>query len=163
MLEDLCNAIITYRAAGDQIVLMIELNKDITKDSVKQKFESIGLQECITEKHTATGMAPTYQQGSRPIDGIYLSPSLDISTGGYFPFKEVPTDHRFLWVKIEFEQCFGCNMPPLASIDSRRLKTDDPQCVKRFNANVSNVSMRHTNHTSMNMASILMLLHYRRN
>ena len=54
MLEDLGNAIMTYRAAGDQIVLMIDLNEDVTKDSVKQKFESIGLKECITEKHATT-------------------------------------------------------------------------------------------------------------
>ena len=42
------------------------------------------------------------------------------------------SDHRFIWGKILYTQCFGYKLPPLSSINARELKTDDPACKERF-------------------------------
>ena len=146
MMEDLAAAIQLFREAGDQIVLMIDLNEDVTKQQVKDTFENMGLKEAITDKHTHSGYVPTYQRGSNPIDGIYVSPTLQISTGGYFPFGAFPSDHRFLWVKIDFTSCFGYNMSPLISPAARRHKDDNPDCVRKFNAAYEEYIRKHNLH-----------------
>ena len=114
MVEDLCATITIYCDSGDQIILMIDLNENITSQNITDTFQQIGLREAITTKYGHTGTVPTYQRGQVPIDGIFLSPTLKISIGGYFPFHAFPTDHRFIWAKISFASCFGYRLPPFS-------------------------------------------------
>ena len=132
LLDDLCAAISLYKESGDQIVLMMDANEDVTSNHIKNTFQAIGPKEAITDRHSDTPNIPTYQRGSTPIDGIFLSSTLQLKTGGYLPFGAFPTDHRFIWTKIKFSNAFGYKMPPLVPPDARRLKTIDPDCVKRF-------------------------------
>ena len=132
MTEDLCAAIQQYRESGNQIALMIDMNADVTSTEIKSTFQLVGLQESITSKYIQSNKCPTYQQGTAPIDDIFLSPTLQLTSGGYFPFGAFPSDHWFIWAKLEFSTCFGYQMSPLCSIEARRLKTEDPKCVKKY-------------------------------
>lgn len=132
MLADLCTALKQYKDSGDQLIVMMDANEDVTDSEIQKRFKELGLIEAITSRHKDKGFVPTYQRGRVPIDGIFLSPTLKISEGGYFPFGEFPLDHRFLWIKIEFTNALGYQMPPLVSPEARRMKTDDPKCTKRF-------------------------------
>ena len=68
------------------------------------------MKEAITTKYKSTqGLVPTFQLGSVPIDGIFVSEVLDIIMGGYFPFGVSPLDHRVLWIKIKINSVFGHN------------------------------------------------------
>ena len=96
ILEDLCTYISQWRDLGSQIVLMIDLNENITSDTVTELFVNVGLVEAITNHHCDTGLVLTYQRVSHPIDGIYTSITLQISAGGYLPFGSIPSDHRLL-------------------------------------------------------------------
>ena len=61
------------------------------------KLFNLGLVEAIIVKHKAQwGLAATYQRGKDPIDGIYISPNLQILEGRYYPFGEAPSDYRAL-------------------------------------------------------------------
>ena len=62
---------------------MIDPNERIAPYTVKEIFENVVLTEAITHLHCATGMVQTYQRGSHPIDGIYISSTLQVSAGGY--------------------------------------------------------------------------------
>ena len=52
--------------------------------------------------------------------------------GGYLPFGEVSSDHRMLWIYIDFSDAFSYQMPPLEPPYAWRLKTENPACVKKF-------------------------------
>ena len=65
---------------------MIDFIKNITSDTVTDIFANIGLTEAIVHRHCDTGLVPTYQRGSHPIDGIYISRNVQVSDGGYLPF-----------------------------------------------------------------------------
>ena len=119
MIQDLCSDIQLWREAGDHIVLMMDANEDVTAEPLTEALQAVGLREVIIEAHSDSGIVPTYQRGSRPIDGIFLSPSLSITKGGYLPFGTAPTDHRPLWIQIKYEEALGYTMDPLSSPSAR--------------------------------------------
>ena len=121
MLEDLCKYTTQWREIGEYIFLMIELNKKIKSDTVTEIFASIGLMEDINHRHSATGMVPTYQSVSDPIDGIYTPSTIQVPTGSYLPFGIIPLYHRLLWLKIEFDYAFGATMNTLVPHTAHRL------------------------------------------
>ena len=96
MLEYLCTYISQWRELGDQVVLMIDLNDNITSDTVTELFANVGLTKAINSLHHATGLVPTYQRGSHPINGIYTSIALQVSAGGYLLFGIIPSYHCLL-------------------------------------------------------------------
>ena len=99
MIEYLCTDITQWRTLGYQILFMIEFNEKVTSDTVTELFASVGLPEAITHPHLATGLVPTYQRGSQPIDGIYNTRTINVSAGAYLQFGIIRSDHRLLWLK----------------------------------------------------------------
>ena len=110
-LEDLQQELLQSSAKGDQIILMGDFNEHIAKETIDTFCTAVNLREAITEKHQANqGYAPTHQKGRDPIDGIFISPTLHITQGGYLPFGEAPGDHRALWISIHYDLALGYNM-----------------------------------------------------
>lgn len=133
MLDDLEANILQWIAAGELIILMIDMNEDTSSTRIQERLLRIGLYDPIVTKYRTTqGTAPTQQRGSTPIDGIFISRSLNMETGGYMPFKAAPTDHRPIWIDIKFQDVFGYSMKELVPPQMRRLKHEDPRVVKRW-------------------------------
>jgi len=105
ILADLAKAIQQWQDEGNHILLLTDYNDDITSGPVNQWAGKLGLVEAVTWLNTAN-VPPTYQRGSRPIDGIFVAPQLlERATGGYFGFGEgIPSDHRAIWVELELPQ-----------------------------------------------------------
>ena len=61
ILEDLCTDISQWCELGNHIFLMIDLNENITSETVTEIFENGGLTEAITHRHHATGLICMYQ------------------------------------------------------------------------------------------------------
>ena len=61
-------------AEGDQIIVMINLNDDVTSSLAATKLNSIGLQECITSRHIDETPLRTYIKGTKPMDGMFFPP-----------------------------------------------------------------------------------------
>jgi hypothetical protein len=101
----------TWISQGDQLILMIDANEDIR--NFQRAFQPIGLREALLHRHGQNAPA-TFNGGSDPIDGIFVSPSIEILLGGYFEFGFCPhTDHRGLWIDIHYNMAFGHVMPPI--------------------------------------------------
>ena len=116
--EDLLVNVRMWLEAGDQIILTGDWNEDV--NAVQRKyFAPLGIREVLLEKY---GPAPnTFEFGSKPIDGIFMSSTLEIQQGGYLPFGEgVDSDHRSLWVDISYTDAFGHNTP-IPRMQARRL------------------------------------------
>ena len=128
--EDLLRAVQLWLQGGDQLILAGDWNEDV--NVVQRKyFSALGIREVLLEKY---GPAPnTFEFGSKPIDGIFMSSTLDIQQGGYLPFGEgIQSDHRALWIDLSYTNAFGHTMPPLARPQARRLTCKHPVIRDRF-------------------------------
>jgi hypothetical protein len=93
-------------------------------------------------------MAPsTYKRNSSqtPIDGIWISPGLDITSGGYLPFDQLfqDMDHSGLWVDVAFTSAFGYKIPPIIKPKARRLNCRDPRLITNFNNHLRALIQKH--------------------
>ena len=126
MLEDLSAAIETWMTGGNQIILMLDLNDDITNSAANDKLRSIDLIESISHRHDNQPVA-TCNQGTKAIDGIYVSRSILIQRGGYCPFNTFPSDHRAIWIDLTMSNICGNRMADVLHPQARRLKCNDPK------------------------------------
>ena len=73
----------------------MDVNENVSHREWYSTLSSLSLKEAITNKHKdSQGLVPTYQLRLEPIDGIYISEVLKISSGGYFLFGVSLSDHR---------------------------------------------------------------------
>ena len=105
------------------------MNQKVSDPFLKQWAKNLYLMEKITELH---GDAPTHNNGSQPIDGIFVSPSLQIKACGLLPFGFIHSDHRMLWIDLTETSVLGFNLPPLLAANARRLQCSDPRVRKRW-------------------------------
>ena len=91
----------------EYIVLAIDLNNYVISSEAALKIQNLRLIEAIMDRHHLSGLVPTYQWGKVPIDGIFISSSISITSGGYFLLGIAPSDYRALWVKLSISQAFG--------------------------------------------------------
>jgi hypothetical protein len=125
---------------------MLDGNDDMRRGPIHSAFINCQLRECILTKH-GNKAVNTYRRNTKniPIDGIWISPSLEIRAGGYLGFDEVfpGTDHRTLWVDISYEYAFGHHMDPITKPQARRLQCKDPRLVKNFNRHYEKYLTKH--------------------
>jgi hypothetical protein len=69
-IKDLTSKILSWREAGDSIILMVDLNDDVNTSKTAKTLNKLGLFEVITK--TQKQHMPTYQRGSTTIDGIFV-------------------------------------------------------------------------------------------
>ena len=63
----------------------VDANEDVRKSKLSAALEKIGMVKVITQQHGQEG-PPTYERGSIPIDGIYVSQTLMGAKCGYESF-----------------------------------------------------------------------------
>ena len=132
ILEDVETFIRAQQTSGHQIILMADMNEKVTHPSIQQWANSLELKEIITEKHGDD--TATYHRGSKPIDGIFVSISLNQVLGnGYLPFGYFMSDHRLLWVDFPEEVLLGFDLPSVLSPRARKLQCSDPRISNRWN------------------------------
>jgi hypothetical protein len=100
----------------------------------------LGMREVITEFHGDAGPR-TYNRGSKPIDGIFMTHDLYIVQGGYMPFcMGIGSDHRCMWLDIHIRVLMGQELEQSRKFAARRLKCDDPRasnkCIKHYKQNI---------------------------
>ena len=89
---------------GHQIILMLDVNEDITKKtkiSFRSKMERAGLRELISHQHATLPSQSTRSPGKRKIDGIFATSLMEAVNGDYGLFVGF-TDHRLARVGIKW-------------------------------------------------------------
>ena len=130
MLEDLLREIANWKNEGDQIILLMDCNKDIRNRKFKQKLLAAGLTEAITRDNNRP--IPTHSRGRTAIDGIFTSHTIHPRASGYLSFCEFPSDHRAIWLDISHENAFGSNSMQTIRPKARKFKSNDPKIWNKF-------------------------------
>ena len=107
ILDDLGVAINQWQEEGDQIVLLMDCNADVKGSEIQDWIHNLELSDSITSRHSFEAQTATYQRGNNIIDGIFTSHSIEIKQCGYLPFGFFPSDHRGLWIDINYQKAFG--------------------------------------------------------
>ena len=131
--QDLGMEIEKWREEGNQIVLMMDVNEPINSDHWKRWLRQHRLKEGISSQH-GNNTPSTHSRGSKPIDGLFCSYTIQFERSGYLPFGTFPSDHRALWADIKYELAFGYKMPSIVRPPTRRVRSDDPRSSQRFNS-----------------------------
>jgi hypothetical protein len=148
ILQDLGNWLTQWRAEGNQLIVMMDCNEDVTSPVMTTWLHQHGLRNSILDKHQiTTNSTPTYHRGSHAIDGIFTSSTINIVKGGYMPFGAFPSDHRGLWIDINYDNAFGYNMPKTITPSARRLKSDDPRIRNKWITSYTEFIKQHKLHT----------------
>ena len=144
--EDLMIELQDSLSAGDNIIIMLDGNEDMRSGLLHDELCKLNFKEAIIDRH-GNDTPSTFDRNTRnvPIDGIWCTPSLQISAGGYLPFDEVfeKTNHRTLWIDLSYIQAFGYNMFPIIKYQARRLKCNDPRCVANYNRRYEQFIQQH--------------------
>ena len=103
LIDDLCKKIEVAKREGDQIVVILDANEDIRKGYAQQQFAQSGLLEAVIDRHGQEAPA-TYHKGSKPIDGVFVSPTLRGCKCGYAAFGDGPQGitHRLVCLTYRF-------------------------------------------------------------
>jgi len=136
ILIDIAKEIQKWQDDGDHVLLLTDFNDDILSNPVHAWAGKLGLVEAVTWLNTDTTEAPpTFQRGSRPIDGIFAAPQLlERAAGGYFGFGEaVLSDHQAIWVDFEMPQVCPQHQEAFTRPSARRLQCKDPRVITRYN------------------------------
>jgi hypothetical protein len=136
-LQDLQKEIEQFQEQGHHIIVMIDGNEDMRRGKLYLTFTNLHLREVILQKHGRRAPS-TYRRNTKdiPIDGIWASLGLNITSGGYFAMDEVitGTDHRALWIDITHQQFYGTKgYAPIAKPSARRLTNNNPKTRSNFN------------------------------
>jgi len=134
VLADLSAEMQLWQEMGDHLIVLTDFNDDVTAADARNWAAALGLVEALM--HLNSGPAPpTYQRGSRPIDGIFIAPQLlPFAAGGYLAFGDaVPSDHRALWIDLHLPELCPQRSDVHIKPTARRLQCRDPRIVARYN------------------------------
>jgi hypothetical protein len=84
--------------------------------------EGLDLREEIIQ-HTGTSPGATFIQGSKPIDGLWISSNLDISNACVMPFGYSIGNHRAFILDIQIESLVGVDSVKIVQPAGRQLNS----------------------------------------
>ena len=143
ILDDLGVAIHQWQEEGDQIVLLMDCSADVKGSEIQDWIHNLELSDSISSRHSFEAHTATYQRGNNIIDGIFTSHSIEIKQCGYLPFGFSPSDHRGLWIDINYQKVFGFITDMPVRPNARRLKTNDPHVVTKWQQVYSSYLIKH--------------------
>lgn len=123
-LDDLKQLINSLQDKGHQIILMGDFNENVQSRNMVNWANSHGLIESVSI--SSDHSIPTHNSGSKPIDGIFISPSLTRVYSGYLPFGTFQSDHRALWIDLTQSSVYGFSIPTTIQPNIRRLQCNIP-------------------------------------
>ena len=133
ILESLGVTIDKWKQEGFSIIVAGDFNEAVNSTQIRNFFQRLNMQELILQQH-GNSAPNTMIQGTQPIDGIFGTTDLHAVRSGYMGFDwGIASDHRILWIDLNYAQTLGTNSPPLWRPATRRLKCNDPRTVKQFN------------------------------
>ena len=146
ILKDLEQQIEEWKKEDYKVILMMDCNEDIRSIEIQQFRDNTGLREGILSMH-GNDAPNTHIGGSKPIDTILISPEIEITFSGYCAFHEgvqgTRADHRCLWLDIQYESIFGSLPSNLSKFEGRRVKSNDPRVVHKFNEHYRKYAIEH--------------------
>ncbi len=95
-----------WRQQGDRLLIFMDMNEHILNGPLAQWMVRMGLEEA-THKHWGSIEPHTYVGGKEPIDAVFHSPDLNVTTTMQLSFHEGVGDHCTVLVDISTWSAIG--------------------------------------------------------
>jgi hypothetical protein len=100
-----------WRKEGDRIILFMGHNKHTYDGPLGRALadtDQLGLQEAVL-RHTGRKTGTTFFQGSKPIDGLWVTSNIDIINACVMPFGYGIGDNQMFILDVTMESLIGKN------------------------------------------------------
>ena len=130
-LRDLEVALKVVYDRGDQIVLGADMNLDIKSGKLDHLYRAFNLYETILDQHGRNGPR-TYIGGTKTLDCIICSRTLEVTGCGYLSPDQSIGDHLVLWADFSLASALGEVTPQVPRASGRKLQLNDPKLVAKY-------------------------------
>jgi hypothetical protein len=128
--QHLFHQIKKWHKEGDRNILFMDHNEHTYDGPLGRALsdpEGVGLQEAVL-RHTGKRTGATFFQGSKPIDGLWVTSDIEIANACVMPFGYGIGDHRMFIPDVTMESLVGKNPILVVHPASRRLNSKMPWC-----------------------------------
>jgi hypothetical protein len=95
-----------WRQQGDRLLIFIDMNKHILNGLLAKRMLRMGLEEAM-DQHWGDIEPHTYVGGKEPIDAVFHTPDLEVTSTLQLSFHEGIGDHRTVLVDISTWSAIG--------------------------------------------------------
>ena len=138
IITDICEELCQAQAEGFEILLMSDLNEGTDDpERTNEKFSDIGLTNIFSDYCYKTPR--TYKFGSKTIDHMWATPKVMecVKGAGFAPFGYFPnTDHRPLFLDLDFRKLLASNHINLPKRISKLLKATNPKRINKYSTEI---------------------------
>ena len=129
---DITLAVSRWLEHGDRVIIFIDMNKHIILGTLPKAFQSLGLLEA-THQTWGESEPNTFVYGKgTPIDGVYYSPELEITSIMQLSFHEGVGDHRTTIVDVTTRSMVGKLERKVVTPQARKLSTRNKRSMKEY-------------------------------
>ncbi len=130
--QDLVTALSSWRAKGDRLVVCLDANEDIYKKSIGKALtdkNGLGMRE-VVGTFTRKQIGATFFRGLKPIDGIWATSDITVTSACIMPAGFGIGDHRLFIVDFLLATLVGQTPTRIARPCARRLTTKLPGVIR---------------------------------
>jgi hypothetical protein len=121
----------TWQKQGNCLLIFIDMNEHILKGRLAKYMLKMGLVEA-THQVWGTEEPHTYFQGTEPIDGVWHSHNLDVTSTLQLSFHEGVGDHRSVIVDITTASAIGKHELRVVHPSARRLSSGNVRARSKY-------------------------------
>lgn len=129
--QDFMECVNSWLANGERLIIFMDFNEHVLRGRLPKLLQQAGLSEV---SHTRWGGTEpkTFARGSKPIDGIYISPELEVMSIMILPFDESIGDHRTMIIDISTRSAVGQQQYKIVRPEARRLVTKNKKATDKY-------------------------------
>jgi exonuclease III len=136
--HDLISFVQKRQIEGDHVLIIGDFNEtvDDINSGTRQIIDACGLIDLCGRKLGNITHPSTYKRGTRRLDYALSTPDISnaVHNLGYDPFdyRGITSDHRGLYIDIDFDSILGVTASPLAPSQKRDFIADNPNAVTKY-------------------------------
>ena len=122
-------SIATVAQSGCRLIVFLDANKDIYKKSLGKSLtdiDGLAMKEVVGE-FTRTPVGTTFFQGSKPIDGVWVTADIRVCNASIMRVGYGIGDHRLFVINFASSDIIGNTAPKVIRAASQRLNTKIPR------------------------------------
>ena len=132
--QDLLSMVDSFLEDKFQVVLMGDFNIPLDgRSSLEKELNERGIKDIIQSTYGYSEAPNTHVRGSRPIDAIFTSETIQMAQGGYEKGMPEISDHRLLWADLTMDSLLGVDRGDISRPRSKKLQTSNRKVTTRFN------------------------------
>jgi hypothetical protein len=140
--KHLLQALTSWQEDGEKLILLMDANECLETGQLAKDLIALGMHDAIKTRTNSPG-PPTFQSGSKQIDGIWMSSDLLAQSASFLPLFVGVGDHRMALVDIPNDMLLGTLLKKISRATARRLQTKLPKSASKYQELLTSYVMEH--------------------